>query len=136
MLTDDTGLSSKDTAHRYTDSIVHEVSATVSLFLSELTRVYSYLRICLCFMIPLPYLSASASDTFVTASASVDVFSSHLLVSFSSFSSFLCPFPLDPPIAVSNPREFPAFASDSNVASIAIVETSSFLPIVHAYRPR
>lgn len=91
MLTDDTGLSSKDTAHRYTDPIVHEVSVTVLPFLSKLTYVYSYLCICLCSMLPLPYLSASASDTFVTASAYVDVLSSHLLSVFHRFRLSLTP---------------------------------------------
>lgn len=89
MLTDDTGLSSTDTAHRYV-SIVYEVSATVLLFLSKLTYVYSYL--CLCFMLPLTYLSASASDTFVTAFPSVDVFSPHLLSASHPFRLSFTPF--------------------------------------------
>lgn len=109
-------------------SIVYEDFVAFPLKTTYVRR-YSYLCIRLCFILPLPYLSASAFDTFVTASASVDALSSHLLSAFHRFRLFFTPFlsilqSLFQPIC-----EFPSFASGSNVASIAIVETWSFFSV-------
>lgn len=126
MLTDDTGLSSKDTAHRYV-SIVYEVSVTVLLFLSKRTFVFVPLH--------LPVFYASVTVSLRLRHRGCLLLPSPF--SFPSFSSFLCFFSLNPPIAVSTLCEFPPFASGSNVESIGIVETTSLLfPIVHVYRPR